>query len=280
MRHGRQDQFERHALGRKPAQRLAEHRHVMPDFAAAASRQHQQHRRLLRPAAFARRDRAAASRSARSGDGRHSCRAGRAACDIPPARTAAAPARDRHSGASRAPGRAATPRPRARHNRRSGSTGSRARTRRATRWVKSGLSMMTSMSGEACVTASAVSRIRRRIIGSCFTTAASPMIDSSSIGNSVVRPSRAIDWPPTPSKRTAPPSRWRNTFIRLAPSRSPDSSVAIRNIFRATSPVVRAGITPATPSRTGLPRRRPRSWPAVRRRWYCRRRWRCRQARP
>ena len=39
--------------------------------------------------------------------------------------------------------------------------------------------------------------------------------------------------PPTPSNCTRSPSRWRNTFIRLAPSRSPDSSVAIRNIFRS-----------------------------------------------
>ena len=36
------------------------------------------------------------------------------------------------------------------------------------------------------------------------------------------------------SKRTASPSRWRNTFIRLAPSRSPDSSVATMNILRVT----------------------------------------------
>ena len=62
-----------------------------------------------------------ASRSARSGDGRHSCRAGRAAGDMPPARTAAAPGRDRHRRASRAPGPAAMPRPRARRSRRSGS---------------------------------------------------------------------------------------------------------------------------------------------------------------
>ena len=50
MRHGRQDQFERHALGLQPAQRLAEYRHVVPDLAAAASRQHQQNRRRLVPA--------------------------------------------------------------------------------------------------------------------------------------------------------------------------------------------------------------------------------------
>ena len=106
------------ALGLQQAQRLAEHRHVMPDLAAAASRQNQQNRRRG-PGAPAPRCRAAAKRSARSGDGRHSCTADRAACDMLPARTAAAPARDRYSRASRAPGPAATPRPRARHNRQS-----------------------------------------------------------------------------------------------------------------------------------------------------------------
>ena len=119
MRHGRQHQFERHALLLQPRHRLAEHRHVVADFAAAASRQHQQHRRRLRRAARLPRRSAAARPVARSGDGRHSCRAARAACDRPRARTAAAPAHDRHISASRAPGRAATPRPRARHSRRS-----------------------------------------------------------------------------------------------------------------------------------------------------------------
>ena len=55
--------------------------------------------------------------------------------------------------------------------------------------------MITRMSGAACVTASAVSRISRKIIGNCLTTAENPMIDSSSIGNSEASPSRAIDWP-------------------------------------------------------------------------------------
>jgi hypothetical protein len=69
------------------------------------------------------------------------------------------------------------------------------------------------------------------------------MIESSSIGNSDARPSRAIARPPTPSNRTASPSRWRSTFIRLAPRRSPDSSVAIRKIFRTVSAVPCCGIT-------------------------------------
>ena len=40
-------------------------------------------------------------------------------------------------------------------------SGARSRTRRATRWVNSGLSMMTRTSGFAAMTASAVSRIRQ-----------------------------------------------------------------------------------------------------------------------
>ena len=122
MRHGGQDQFERHALA--PAAGPASRRRPPCD---AGSRCGGFPAAPAAPAAPASRRclllgiRAAARRSARSGDGRHSCRADRAACDMPPARTAAAPARDRHSGASRAPGPAATPRPRARHNRRSGS---------------------------------------------------------------------------------------------------------------------------------------------------------------
>src|SRR5258708_38317813 len=51
MRHGRKDQFEGHVLRAQLAQRLAEYRHVMVDFAAAASRQHQKNQ-LLRVAAL------------------------------------------------------------------------------------------------------------------------------------------------------------------------------------------------------------------------------------
>src|SRR6266478_6064286 len=43
--------------------------------------------------------------------------------------------------------------------------GAAARTRRATRWVKSGLSIMTSEQGWAAMTASAASRMRRRMSG-------------------------------------------------------------------------------------------------------------------
>ena len=232
--------------GPQLAERLAEHRHVVPDLAAPAAGQHQQQRRLRVAARLLVGRRAAARRSARSGDDRHRCRADRPAGDAPPARTAAAPARDRHSRAWRGRGPAATPRPTARHNRRSESTASFARTRRATRWVKSGLSMMTRISGAAASTASAVSRMRRRISRQLPRPRRhSPMIDSSSIGNSDTRPSRAMARPPTPSKRTAPPSRCRSTFIRLAPSRSPDSSAATRKILRSTRSAARSAITPA-----------------------------------
>ena len=56
-----------------------------------------------------------------------------------------------------APGPAARPIPRARHSRGWGSSAAGARTRRATRWVKSGLSMMTSASGRAAMIHPAVS---------------------------------------------------------------------------------------------------------------------------
>ena len=135
--------------------------------------------------------------------------------------------------------------------------------------------------GRGSATASAV---RGSAAGSSATASrplSIPMIDSSSIGNSEAKPSRAIDWPPTPSNCTASPSRWRNTFIRLAPSRSPDSSVAIRKIFARD---VGRGPRRHHADRPGHEQARlhppPRSWPAVRPRSYCRRRPQCRQARP
>ena len=86
--------------------------------------------------------------------------------------------------------------------------------------------------------------------------------------------------PPTPSNWTASPRRWRSTFIRPAPSRSPDSSVAIRNILRPTVAPGRAGLTPEGPSRTGR-RHRQRQSPLADRRSASRRQPRqCRQARP
>src|SRR5208283_4996515 len=75
-----------------------------------------------------------------------------------------------------------------------GIDGAAARTRRATRWVKSGLSMMTSASGRAATTAAEVWRRWRRIAGS--------------------RPGIAA--------------------ISGAPSRSPDSSPAMMNMFKGS----------------------------------------------
>ncbi len=50
MRRGRQDQLKRHSVRPQPAERLAEHLHVVADFAAPAARQHQQHgRRRITP---------------------------------------------------------------------------------------------------------------------------------------------------------------------------------------------------------------------------------------
>ena len=54
---------------------------------------------------------------------------------------------------------------------------------------------MTRMSGAAAMTASAVSRMRRRIAGNCLTTAAKPMMDSSSIAKREANPSIAMARP-------------------------------------------------------------------------------------
>ncbi len=107
-----------------------------------------------------------------------------------------------------------------------GIDGDRRRTRRATRWVKSGLSMMTSASGCAATTASAVSRMRRKIFGSRCGMAVSPMIDSSSIGNGLQMPAAAMAWPPTPDSFTAPACCLSSACAKAAPSASPDASAA------------------------------------------------------
>ena len=77
--------------------------------------------------------------------------------------------------------------------------GTRRRILRATRWVKSGLSMMTKASGRAAMIASAVSRIRRKISGNRAGIAVKPKIESSSIGKGLCMPAAAIAWPPTPA---------------------------------------------------------------------------------
>jgi hypothetical protein len=86
--------------------------------------------------------------------------------------------------------------------------------------------MITRMSGAAASRHRGF-RISRRIFGNCFTTAAKPMIDSSSIGNSEVSPSRAMDGrrrPRTARRRraagAAPSSGWRRAGRRIPPSRS------------------------------------------------------------
>ena len=89
--------------------------------------------------------------------------------------------RGRHKRAWRAPVRAARPKPTAKRNRGSGIDGARRRTRRATRCVKSGLSIMTRASGRASTMACAVSRMRRKMVGNRRGMAVRPMIDSSSI---------------------------------------------------------------------------------------------------
>src|ERR1700722_14614768 len=66
--------------------------------------------------------------------------------------------------------------------------GAAARTRRATRWVKSGLSMMTRTAGLVATTASAAARISRRIAGSRRGMAVTPTIARWSIGNRLAAP--------------------------------------------------------------------------------------------
>ena len=94
---------------RSDLERAAEVRHQPADLRAARARQHDDERRT-RPRGGAPPPRSAAiRRGARSADGRHRRSAGRRAADAPRARTAAAPARNRHRRASpwRGPGRQA-----------------------------------------------------------------------------------------------------------------------------------------------------------------------------
>ncbi len=207
MRHGRKHELERHALGPQPRQRLAEHRHVVPDLAAPASRQHQQHRRRLVPA-FLLLDGGPQARDL-LGQGMADIAAGRPAqpavflrferqqrqhvidIDAHRLRPAGPPCPDRGRDIvdDRDRGIARTHAPR--HP--VGEVG----TVDDDEYVGRGLRDRARPSRGS----------GRRIFGSCCTTAASPMIDNSSIGNSDVSPSRAIAWPPTPSKRTASPRR-------------------------------------------------------------------------
>src|SRR6188768_1299393 len=109
--------------------------------------------------------------------------------------------------------------------------GARLRTRRATRWVNSGLSMMTRTSGFAAMTASAASCIRRRIFESIAGIEENPTIARSPRGNRLGTPSAAMCAPPTPEKCAFPCVRSLIAEISAAPNRSPDSSPATRNTW-------------------------------------------------
>ena len=126
--------------------------------------------------------------------------------------------------AARPPG----PDRRATHSRRSGYAAQRARTWRATRWVKSGLSMMTSTSGFAAIDG----------VGGLADAAQDHRQPARDGGNADDR--QIVDaetgWqalrrhgvPPTPAKTTRPAARRASARISAAPSRSPDSSAATR----------------------------------------------------
>jgi hypothetical protein len=72
-----------------------------------------------------------------------------------------------------------------------GICGAARRTRFATRWVKSGLSMSTTTSGLDARIASAVCLIRRKIVGRRATTGARPMTAMSSMSKRLSRPCSA-----------------------------------------------------------------------------------------
>ena len=151
MRHCREHQLHRPEAGGNTRNGVAENRKQVPDLAGAAARQDQNQRWIGTAAPRLVGIRAAARQVVRSADDRRRCRAGRRGVDAWPARTAGSQARNRHSRAWRERARAATPKLTATRSRGSAIEGARARTRRATRWVKSGLSMMTSASGRAAM---------------------------------------------------------------------------------------------------------------------------------
>ncbi len=158
-------------------------RRISPD---AAARQHQQQRRIGQAAARASSGISAAARPpARSADGRHRCSRRPAE---PLHRLRLERQQRQHvidiRRAWRGRGPAATPRPRGRHSRRSGCAAPSPARVRATRWVNSGLSMITSTSG------SGRDRRHRRsrecgaeFSAGCAGIAAKPMIARSPSGN-------------------------------------------------------------------------------------------------
>ena len=161
LRNRRHDHFKRPDAIPQQGNRVAENGRHPADLSGAAARQDQQHRRIGLPSGRLVGIGTQLVQLLDQRDARHSCKAARRAGHGPAARTAATRAHDRHRLAWRGPGPAATPRPMATRNRRSVSTAPASRTRRAIRWVKSGLSMITSTSGRAATTAAATSRIYR-----------------------------------------------------------------------------------------------------------------------
>ena len=127
---------------------------------------------------------------------------------------------------------------------------SNQRTKRATRNVKAGLSMMTSAWGRLVSTARTTRAIWLTIRGSRPGMAENPMIAKSSIGNRLTRPAAAISRPPTPENHSGSLEHCRSARSSAAPSRSPDSSAATRKISNSPD-VVR------TPGRLDLHRSVP-----------------------
>ncbi len=160
----------------------------------------------------------------------------RRACGIPPARTAADRAHGRHSRAWCAPAPAATPRAAARRSRRPGSPDCVARTRRATRWVKSGLSMMTSASGAAV--GHGIGGLAdqpqdlRQLLHHRGEADDRQLLDRKQRVPALRAPWCGRRRPRTARRRRAAGAAPSSSAL---PSRSPDSSVAIRKIFRLGS---------------------------------------------
>jgi hypothetical protein len=82
-----------------------------------------------------------------------------------------------------------------------------------------GLSMMTSASGRAATTASAVSRMRRKIVGSRCARPAMPMIERSSMAKGLTMPAAAMARPPTPASFTPSPARAVSARANAPPQR-------------------------------------------------------------
>ena len=93
-----------------------------------------------------------------------------------------------------------------------------------------GESIVINISGKYCSMACAVCRTRRRKLKMRGSISASPMTDSSVIGNGLLSPSTAIRPPPTPANSTFPLECLLSAAIRRPPSKSPEGSPAIINM--------------------------------------------------